>query len=181
MATEGGWRSRTFVCRGVDLVLLHASWSVCRTVSCLRPAEQEVSGTTSRGSALWDVCPLTLKLLRHSLSTQSTQSSLRAANTSVRSWLSTQNADMFSCEGEELSADLRAGRWRGGALTMGQASAFGGSLRTLSTSDSRTTFTFLSRWGWCLLTPPLRSPAAPPPGEQGNIRSKVSELSGCRC
>ena len=47
-------------------------------------------------------------------------------------------------------------------LTMGQASALGGSLRTLISSDSWTTFSFLSPWGWwCLLTPATCSPPAP--------------------
>lgn len=50
-------------------------------------------------------------------------------------------------------------------LTKGQASAFGGSLRTLISSDSWTTFSFLSPRGWrCLLTPVPWSPPAPPPG-----------------
>lgn len=50
-------------------------------------------------------------------------------------------------------------------LTMGQASAFGGSLRTLISSDSLTTFSFLSPRGWwCLLTPVPWSPPVPPPG-----------------
>lgn len=53
---------------------------------------------------------------------------------------------------------------RAQALTMGQASAFGGSLTTLRSSDSRITLSFLSKWcWWCLLIPTLWSPPAPPP------------------
>lgn len=50
------------------------------------------------------------------------------------------------------------------ALTMGQASAFGGNLTTLRSSDSRITLSFLSKWcWWCLLIPTLWSPPAPAP------------------
>lgn len=50
------------------------------------------------------------------------------------------------------------------ALTMGQASAFGGNLTTLRSSDNRITLSFLSKWcWWCLLIPTLWSPPAPPP------------------
>lgn len=59
-------------------------------------------------------------------------------------------------------------------LTMGQASAFGGSLRTLISSDSRTTFSFLSAWGWwCLLTPAPWSAPLPPP--RGYMRDKQTQ------
>lgn len=91
-----------------------------------------------------DVCrPLTWNVLWQSFSTQSTQSSLSAAKTIVLSCVSTQNADMFSCNQHTQQHAV---------LTR---SPFKSKLR-LSSCSSRWLFEFqCAKWCVCRASPDL--------------------------